>query len=81
MRNKVRELGLEYTPRQYIFQLVIFAVLSGGISYLYFYNLIISNNKWSNIFITCLIYHIKSYITRGIYTISIDKWSIKYKFF
>lgn len=40
MRNKVKELGLEYTPRQYLFQLLIFAVVAGGISYLYFYNLI-----------------------------------------
>lgn len=42
MRNKVKELGLEYTPRQYLFQIVIFAALAGGISYLYFYNLLIS---------------------------------------
>ncbi len=42
MRDKVKELGLEYTPRQYIFQIIIFAALAGGISYLYFYNLIIS---------------------------------------
>ena len=42
MRDKVKELGLEYTPRQYLFQIVIFAALAGGISYLYFYNLIIS---------------------------------------
>ena len=41
MRDKVKELGLEYTPRQYLFQLLIFAVLAGGISYLYFYNLLI----------------------------------------
>ena len=42
MRHKVKELGLEYTPRQYLFQVIIFAALAGGISYLYFYNLIIS---------------------------------------
>ena len=42
MREKVKELGLEYTPRQYLFQIIIFAALAGGISYLYFYNLIIS---------------------------------------
>jgi len=41
MRDKVKELGLEYTPRQYLFQLLIFAVIAGGISYLYFYNLLI----------------------------------------
>ena len=42
MRDKVRELGLEYTARQYIFQIVIFAGLAAGISYLYFYNILIS---------------------------------------
>jgi len=42
MRKKVKELGLEYTPRQYLFQIVAFAGLAGGISYLYFYNLFIS---------------------------------------
>ena len=42
MRDKVKELGLEYTPRQYLFQIIAFAGLAGGISYLYFYNLIIS---------------------------------------
>ena len=42
MRDKVKELGLEYTPRQYLFQILVFAGLAGGISYLYFYNLFIS---------------------------------------
>jgi len=42
MREKVKELGLEYTPRQYLFQVLAFAGLAGGISYLYFYNLFIS---------------------------------------
>ena len=42
MREKVKELGLEYSPRQYLFQIIIFAALSGGISYLYFYNLFIT---------------------------------------
>ena len=42
MREKVKELGLEYTPRQYLFQILAFAGLSGGISYLYFYNIFIS---------------------------------------
>ena len=40
MRDKVKELGLEYTPRQYLFQILAFAGLAGGISYLYFYNLL-----------------------------------------
>ena len=42
MRDKVKELGLEYTPRQYLFQIVAFAGLAGVISYLYFYNLFIT---------------------------------------
>lgn len=42
MREKVKSLGLDYTPRQYLFQILIFAALAGGISYLYFYNIIIS---------------------------------------
>lgn len=42
MRDKVKELGLEYTPRQYLFQIILFAGLSGGISYLYFYNIAIT---------------------------------------
>ena len=42
MREKVKDLGLEYTPRQYIFQIGAFALLSGIISYLYFYNVFIT---------------------------------------
>ena len=42
VREKVKELGQEYTPRQYLFQIIAFAGLAGGISYLYFYNIIIS---------------------------------------
>lgn len=42
MRDKVKALGLEYTKKQYIFQVVIFAAISGGISYLYFYNIFIT---------------------------------------
>ncbi len=42
VRAKTKELGQEYTPRQYLTQIVIFAGVAGGISYLYFYNLIIA---------------------------------------
>lgn len=42
MRDKVKQLGLEYSPRQYLFQILAFAGLSGVISYLYFYNLAIT---------------------------------------
>ena len=41
MRAKVKELGLEYTTRQYITQVLIFAGLAAGLSYLYFYNVFI----------------------------------------
>ncbi len=42
VRAKVKELGQEYTPRQYATQILIFALSSFVISYLYFYNLVIS---------------------------------------
>ncbi len=40
VREKVKELGQEYTPKQYAIQISVFAVASAVISYLYFYNLI-----------------------------------------
>ena len=42
VREKVVELGQEYTPRQYALQIGIFSVGSFLISYMYFYSLIIS---------------------------------------
>ena len=42
MRNKVKDLGLEYTPRQYAMQVIGFAAVSGVCSYLYFYNIIVT---------------------------------------
>ncbi len=42
VRQKTKELGQEYTAKQYLTQIVIFAAVAGGISYLYFYNLIIA---------------------------------------
>ncbi len=42
VREKVKELGQEYTPRQYATQILIFSVSSFVISYLYFYSLLIS---------------------------------------
>lgn len=41
MREKIKELGLEYTPRQYITQIVLFAGVAGIVSYMYFYDLIV----------------------------------------
>lgn len=42
MRAKVKELGLEYTPKQYLSQILIFAGVAGVCSYLYFYNIFIT---------------------------------------
>jgi len=42
MREKIKELGLEYTPRQYLIQVVMFAGVAAVIGYLYFYNIIVS---------------------------------------
>ena len=42
IRKKIKELKQDYTPQQYIFQLIIFAAGGGVITYLYFYNLIVS---------------------------------------
>ena len=41
MRKKIEELGLDYTPRQYFMQIVMFAGIAGGVGYLYFYNLLV----------------------------------------
>ena len=42
VREKTKELGQEYTPRQYAIQVTLFASFAAVVSYLYFYNLIIS---------------------------------------
>ena len=42
VKNKVKELGQDYTLRQYLTQIIGFSVFTGIITYLYFYNLIIS---------------------------------------
>ena len=40
VRQKAKELGQEYTPRQYTTQILLFAGFAGGIAYLYFYSII-----------------------------------------
>jgi len=40
VREKTKELGQEYSLRQYTTQVIIFAGLGGGISYMYFYSII-----------------------------------------
>ncbi len=42
IREKVKELGQDYTTRQYVIQIISFALGAAVISYLYFYNLLIS---------------------------------------
>lgn len=42
VREKTKQLGQEYTVRQYTIQVVLFAGFASVISYLYFYNIIIS---------------------------------------
>ena len=41
MRKKIKELGLDYSQRQYFMQVIMFAGVAGGVGYLYFYNLIV----------------------------------------
>lgn len=40
VREKFKELGQEFTPKQYFIQIVVFSVGSAIVSYLYFYSLI-----------------------------------------
>ncbi len=42
VRQKVKELGQEYTKKQYIIQVLTFSLSSAVITYLYFYNIVIS---------------------------------------
>lgn len=42
VRAKVKELGQEYTPRQYAIQIIVFAVGAAVVTYLYFYNIVVS---------------------------------------
>lgn len=42
VREKTKQLGQEYTIRQYTLQVVLFAGFASVVSYLYFYNIIIS---------------------------------------
>lgn len=48
--EKAKELGQEYTTRQYVIQIALFGVGAAFISYLYFYSII-----WSIIYATCAI--------------------------
>ena len=42
IRQKVKDLGQEYTKKQYMVQIAVFSISAAVISYLYFYNVLIS---------------------------------------
>ena len=42
MRQKIKDMGMDYTPRQYLTQLVLFAGFAAAVGYLYFYSIVIS---------------------------------------
>ncbi len=42
IRQKVKDLGQEYTSRQYMIQIAVFSIGAAVITYLYFYNIVIS---------------------------------------
>jgi len=42
MRKKIKELKQDYTFQQYLSQVLIFAIAGGGVTYLYFYDLVVS---------------------------------------
>ena len=42
MRKKIKALGLDYTPRQYATQIILFAGFAAAVGYLYFYSLTVS---------------------------------------
>lgn len=42
IRKKVKDLGQEYTSKQYIIQIMIFSVGAFVVTYLYFYNILVS---------------------------------------
>ena len=42
MRKKIKSLGMDFTPRQYLTQILLFAGFAAAVGYLYFYSIIIS---------------------------------------
>lgn len=42
VHSKTKELGEEYTKKQYISQIIIFSVVAGGIGYFYFYSILMA---------------------------------------
>ena len=42
MHDKIKELGLEYTKKQYLIQILVFAGLAGASGYIYFYSVLVA---------------------------------------
>ncbi len=42
IRKKIKDLGMDYTPRQYATQLVLFAGFAAAVGYMYFYSIIVA---------------------------------------
>ena len=42
IKEKVKQLGQDYSKKQYIFQVLVFGIGAGAASYIYFYNIFIS---------------------------------------
>ena len=42
IRKKIKSLGLDYTPRQYLVQVILFAGFAGAVGFVYFYSLSIA---------------------------------------
>ncbi len=57
MHDKIKELGLEYTKKQYLIQILIFASVAGIVGYVYFYSIIVA------IVYACIAVSIIPYIT------------------
>ena len=66
IRERCKEMGLEYTTKQYTMQVIIFATVAFVISYLYFYNAFIS------IFYAVVVVSIIPYLAYFAYNLSIS---------
>ena len=42
MREKIKKLGIDYTPRQYLTQILLIGGFAAGVGYLYFYSIIVA---------------------------------------
>jgi Ca2+/Na+ antiporter len=57
MHDKIKELGLEYTKKQYLIQILVFAGIASVVGYVYFYSIIVA------IVYACIAVAIIPYIT------------------